>query len=195
MSMNASTAALSFGSLKKSWDVFLLFAIPIGGGIPAGVVLAQSKGIGWMAMTILYFISDVCLAFVFEPLMKVFGYFAKRSEFLQRFVENMKITTNKTIAAYGPNPGPFLLVLIAFGVDPMTGRAAALAQGHNFLAGWAIAITGDMIFFGVVMVSTIWLNNILGDGTWTAIIIMVLMLGIPALIRKVKDSMKSRSNS
>lgn len=188
--MDASSAALQFGSLKKSWDVFLLFAIPIGGGIPAGVVLAQSKGIGWIAMTILYFISDVCLAFVFEPCMKVFGYFAKRSEFLQRFVENMKLTTNKTIAAYGQNPGPFLLVLIAFGVDPMTGRAAALSQGHNFLTGWAIAITGDMIFFGVVMVSTIWLNNILGDGTWTAIIIMVLMLGIPALIRKIKKSIK-----
>jgi len=83
-----------------------------------------------------------------------------------------------------------LLVLIAFGVDPMTGRAAAMAQGHHFVSGWAVAIAGDMIFFGVVMVSTIWLNNILGDGTWTAIIIMVLMLGLPPLIRRVKKRIK-----
>ena len=170
----------------------MLFAIPIGGGIPAGVVLAQSKGIGWLAMTILYFISDVVLAFVFEPCMILAARLAKRFHFLARFMENMKTIINKTIAGYGPNPGPFLLVLIAFGVDPMTGRAAALAQGHNFLSGWAIAIMGDMMFFGVVMASTIWLNNILGDGTWTAIIIMILMLGIPALIRRLKSKLFSR---
>jgi hypothetical protein len=174
-------------NLKNTWDVFMLFAIPIGGGIPAGVVLAQSKGIAWPMMTLLYFFSDVALAIVFEPCMLVMARLAKRFQFLAQFMANLKEVTNKTIAGYGANPGPFLLVMIAFGVDPMTGRAAALAQGHNFLSGWAVAIMGDMIFFGVVMVSTIWLNNILGDGTWTAIIIMVLMLAVPALIRRVKN--------
>lgn len=181
------SSALSFVSLKKSWDVFMLFAIPIGGGIPAGVVLAQSKGIGWLAMTILYFISDVVLAFIFEPLMMVMAHLAKRFHFLAQVTANLKEATNKTIAGYGPNPGPFLLVVIAFGVDPMTGRAAALARGHSFLSGWAIAIMGDMMFFGVVMTSTIWLNNILGDGMWTAIIIMVLMIGVPVLVRRLKE--------
>jgi hypothetical protein len=184
--MTQLASPLSFNSLKQSWDVFMLFAVPIGGGIPAGVVLAQSKGVGWVAMTILYFISDVLLALVFEPCMMVVAYLAKHSPFLTHFIEKVKEITNKTIAGYGPNPGPFLLVLISFGVDPMTGRAAALARGHNFFTGWAIAITGDMIFFGVIMVSTIWLNNILGDGTWTAIIIIVLMIGIPAIVRRVR---------
>lgn len=184
--MSISSSALSFGSLHKSWDVFLLFTIPIGGGIPAGVVLAQSKGIGWIAMSILYFFSDIVLAFVFEPIMMIFAKLAKHSKFLTNFIENMKMVTNKTIASYGPNPGPFLLVLIAFGVDPMTGRAAALAQGHNFISGWAVAIAGDMLFFWVVMASTIWLNSILGDGTWTAIIILILMFAIPPLIRKIR---------
>jgi hypothetical protein len=184
--MDASITALSFVSFSKAWEVFLLFTIPVGGGIPAGVVLAQSKGIGWVAMSALYLVSDVALALVFEPVMICFGLLAKHSKFLTNFVANMKAITNKTIASYGPNPGPFLLVLIAFGVDPMTGRAAALAQGHSFLSGWAVAIAGDMIFFWVVMASTIWLNNILGDGTWTAIIIMVLMFVIPALVRRVR---------
>jgi hypothetical protein len=183
--MNAS-AALSFGSLKNSWDVFLLFAVPVGGGIPAGVVLGQSKGIGWMAMSVLYFASDVLLAIVFEPFMILVGKLAKHSPFLTKFIANMKHITNKTIAAYGPNPGPFLLVVIAFGVDPMTGRAAALTQGHNFFSGWAVAIAGDMLFFWVVMASTIWLNNLLGDGTWAAVIIMILMFVIPALVRRVR---------
>ncbi len=181
-------SALSVSSFKNAWDVFLLFTIPIGGGIPAGVVLAQSRGIGWMAMTVLYLVSDVLLAFLFEPLMMLVLLAAKRFHFLGRVQVAMKDATDKTIARYGAKPGPFMLILIAFGVDPMTGRAAALARGHGFLAGWAIAIIGDMLFFGVVMVSTIWLNNILGDGTWTAVIIMVLMMAVPAIVRRLRKS-------
>ena len=79
------------------------------------------------------------------------------------------------------------MVIIAFGVDPMTGRAAAYAAGHSFLSGWAIAILGDMIFFAVVMTSTIWLNNILGDGTWAVLIIMVAMMAIPVITRRFKN--------
>ncbi len=78
-----------------------------------------------------------------------------------------------------------MLIMIAFGVDPMTGRAAALAQGHGFITGWAVAIAGDMIFFSLIMASTLWLNDYLGDGTWAAVIIMMLMLVIPPLIRRL----------
>jgi len=48
----------------------------------------------------------------------------------------------------GTGAGPFALVMIAFGVDPMTGRATALAAGHGFVTGWALAIAGDMLYFG-----------------------------------------------
>ncbi|MGE5085585.1 MAG: hypothetical protein ACM3MG_04745 [Bacillota bacterium] len=185
------TSALSFNSFKNSWDVFMLFAVPIGGGIPAGVVLAQSRGIGWLAMMVLYLISDIALAFVFEPMMVIFLRVAQHVPFLQRMRETSQELTRKTLVRYGQKPGPFLLILIAFGVDPMTGRAAALSQGHGFLTGWAIAIIGDMMFFTVIMVSTIWLNNLLGDGTWTAVIIMVLMFALPPLLRRMKI-LKSR---
>jgi hypothetical protein len=77
--------------------------------------------------------------------------------------------------------------MIAFGVDPITGRAATVAAGHGFLSGWTLAIIGDMFFFLVLMSSTLWLNNILGDGTWTAIIVMVGMMVLPGLIRRVRD--------
>lgn len=177
-------SAMSFGSAKTIWDVFLLFSIPIGGGMPAGVLLASSKGMGWMAMTLLYLLSDIVQALYFEPLMMLFIYLSERNSFLGKMREAFRLSTAKTIARYGAKPGPLMLVSIAFGVDPMTGRAAALAAGHNFVTGWTIAIIGDMIFFAVIAISTICLNGILGDGTWTAIIIMVLMFGIPPLIRK-----------
>jgi hypothetical protein len=177
---------LALGSAASLWSVFLLFAIPVGGGIPAGVLLAKSSGLGWLTMGALYFISDLLLAVMFEPMVWLFTKACQRSAFLAKFREEMKKTTHRTISGFGATPGPFMLVIIAFGVDPMTGRAAAAANGHGFFAGWAIAIAGDMLFFSVVAVSTLCLNNILGDGTWTAIIIMILMLGVPALIRRLK---------
>jgi hypothetical protein len=175
-------------SFSGAWEVFLLFAIPIGGGIPAGVVLAQSKGISWKTMLVLYFLSDVALALVFEPLMLFFIRAGNRYPFLAKVNAAFKKSQQKMIAKYGTKPNPFYLVMIAFGVDPMTGRAVAMAAGHHFVSGWAIAILGDMVFFTLIMVSTIWLNNLIGDGTTTAIIIMVVMMFGPGLVRKLKES-------
>jgi hypothetical protein len=180
--------ALSFGSIKSDWDVFLLFAVPIGGGIPAGVLLAQSRGIGWLAMSFLYLVSDIVLACLFEPFMMAVAYAGRRFHPLAKMLSIFKETSERTIARYGSKPGPVLLVAIAFGVDPMTGRAAALANGHGFLSGWAIAIVGDMLFFLLIMGSTIWLNNVLGDGTYTAIIIMTLMIVIPPIVQRVRKN-------
>ncbi len=83
--------------------------------------------------------------------------------------------------------GPLALITVAFGVDPMTGRAVAAAVGHGFILGWMFAIAGDMIYFGLIMASTLWLNNILGDGTWTTVIILVLMMVVPSLIPRFRQ--------
>ena len=138
-------------------------------------------------MAMLYLVSDIVLAFLFEPVMMFIIWASQHIPFLFKMRTILKLSTERTIARYGEKPGPFVLVMIAFGVDPMTGRAAALAAGHNFLAGWTIAIAGDMLFFGLIAVSTIFLNNILGDGTWAAVIVMVSMIVIPALFRRLRE--------
>lgn len=172
--------------LKSAWEVLTLFTIPIGGGIPAGVLLAKSRGIRWPLMTLLYFVSDVILAVAFEPIMLLLIAITKRSAFLSRFSEAFKKSLSKTTEHYGTRLGPLALIGVAFGVDPMTGRAAAVAAGHGFVMGWLLAITGDMFFFLVLMVSTLWLNGILGDGTMTTLIILALMFFLPPLIRKLR---------
>jgi len=179
-------SAFSIGSAASAWKVFTLFLIPVGGGIPAGALLAQSRGVGWVTMALLYFVSDIVLALLFEPFMMLFLSLSKRIEFLAKLREAFQKSTAMTVARFGTSPGPFLLITIAFGVDPMTGRAAAHAAGHGFIAGWAIAIIGDMFFFAVVAISTICLNDILGDGTWAALIIMFLMVVIPAIFRRFR---------
>jgi hypothetical protein len=178
--------------LASAWAVFLLFTVPIGGGIPAGVLLAQKRGLSWPAMSALYFLSDVCLALVFEPLMHGFIALGKKMPVLGRIGRAMGESTRRAVANYGTAGGPLSLVLVAFGVDPMTGRAAAHAAGHGFLAGWAIAITGDMFYFWVIMASTLWLRSVLGDGTKAMAIVLVLMLVVPELIRRWREKRARR---
>src|SRR6185503_12039372 len=61
--------------LPSNWPhgvlgTFLLFLVPIGGGIPAGVLMARHWGVSIPVMTFLYFVSDMVLACVFEPMLR-----------------------------------------------------------------------------------------------------------------------------
>lgn len=177
--------------MKDAWEVLTLFIIPIGGGIPAGVLLAKARGIHWPITLALYFISDVLLALCFEPILLLLIALGKKSAFLARFTLAFKEALKKTTGQYGNQLSPLSLIGVSFGVDPMTGRAVAVASGHGFVAGWALAIAGDMIFFGVMMVSTLWLNGILGNGTWATLIILTVMILLPTLIRRIRTKWKN----
>lgn len=172
---------------SSAWQVLRLFLIPVGGGIPAGVLLARNLGLAWPVMVLLYLISDVILACVFEPIMLLFVRTTKKSRFLAHIREVFKHSMKKTTAHYGTSLGPFSLILIAFGVDPMTGRAAAAAAGYGFIKGWMVAIAGDMIYFSVLMISTLWLDHVMGNETQTTLIILLGMFIIPGLIRRFRD--------
>ena len=100
---------------------------------------------------------------------------------MARFLRGM---VKRTTEHYGTAGGPLALIMVAFGVDPMTGRAAAAAAGHGFVSGWSIAITGDMMYFALLMVSTLWLNDVLGDERLTIGAMLVVMLVVPGIIRR-----------
>ena len=176
---------LDTSSMTGAKEVLWLFLIPVGGGIPSGVLAAKGYGIGWPLMTLLYVISDMILALVFESLMLGLIAAAKRNPRLIRIVDALKQPADRARARFGANLGPLALVMVSFGVDPMTGRATAKAMGHGFFSGWAIAITGDMFFFGIIAYSTLSLNTILNE-TWTTLIILAAMFIGPSLFRKLK---------
>lgn len=169
------------------FPVLMLFLIPVGGGIPAGVLLARHNGLAWPVAAGLYFISDVILAFAFEPILRLFVELGKKIPFLARVAAAMKTIMDRTAAHYGGvGAGPFTLIMIAFGVDPMTGRAAAMAAGHGFVAGWAIAIAGDMMYYGVIAYTTLRLNAYFKDPNTTMLIVLGAMIVVPILVRRVK---------
>jgi len=175
------------------YQVLLLFLIPIGGGIPAGVLLAQSQGLPWYITAGLYFVSDVILALALEPLLYLFVQLGKKVPFLARFGAAMKVAMARTTPKFGGSgAGPFALIAVAFGVDPMTGRTAALAAGHGPVAGWAIAIAGDMLYYALIAASTLELNDYIKDPDMAVLIILVAMMVVPGLIGRIRSRLASR---
>ncbi len=169
-------------------SVLKLFIIPVGGGIPAGVLLAQAKGVAWPITVLLYLVSDLMLAIAFEPVLRLIARICGKVAILARFGALMQEATVRSVAHFGgTGAGPLALVMIAFGVDPMTGRASALAAGHGFVAGWAFAIAGDMLYFAVIAVTTLGLNTYVRDPNTTMLIVLAAMFVVPALIRRIRS--------
>jgi hypothetical protein len=164
--------------------VLKLFLLPVGGGIPAGVLLAQAKGLPWPITTGLYLVSDMVLALAFEPMLRLLAMLGGKVPFLARLSAALKAVTARSVAHLsGTGAGPLTLVMIAFGVDPMTGRATALAAGHGFLAGWAFAIAGDMLYFAVIALTTLRLNSYFRDPNTTMLVVLGAMFAVPMVVR------------
>lgn len=174
-------------STSSLLSVLKLFLIPVGGGIPAGVLLAKAKGLAWPVTTALYLVSDLALALAFEPILRFLAMLGRKVPFLARLSAALKAATARSVAHFsGTGAGPLTLVMIAFGVDPMTGRATALAAGHGFLAGWAFAIAGDMLYFAVIALTTLHLNSYVRDPNTTMLIVLGAMFVVPMLVRYVR---------
>ena len=166
------------------FSVLMLFLIPVGGGIPAGVLLAQTKGLAWPVTGVLYLVSDIILALAFEPILQLLAWLAGKISLLARFSARMKAAIAKSATRFsGTGAGPITLVLISFGADPMTGRASAMAAGHGFLMGWVFAIAGDMLYYAVIAVTTLSLSRYFRDPDTAEWIVLGAMIAVPLIIR------------
>lgn len=165
------------------------YLIPFGGGIPAGTIAARDSGVPIWEMVSLYIVSDMILACIFEPCMLfVIARVQdnpKLAEFFTRYKQSLEQLTGK----WGVKPSPLSLVLMSFLIDPMTGRVLARGAGHGFLAGWAIAITGDMFSYSLVAASTLGVAKVTGDGTSAAVIVMIGMVVVPRLLKRAKAAL------
>lgn len=162
------------------FSVLMLFVLPFGGGIPAGVLLAQAKGLPWPVTAGLYLLSDVMLALALEPVLWLLVRLGSRLPALAQATAAVKAAMARSLALFaGTGAGPIGLVLIAFGLDPMSGRAATLAAGHGFLAGWTFAIAGDMLYYGAVALTTLKLNTVVRDPAATVAIVLAAMFAVP----------------
>src|SRR5215218_10950848 len=59
-----------------AWGAFLLFLIPIGGGIPLGVIMGRDAGLSPLVMAGMYFVSDIFMAVTHEPFFWLMSWLA-----------------------------------------------------------------------------------------------------------------------
>ena len=167
-------------------SVFLRFLIPFGGGIPAGVLLAKAQGLAWSLTGLLYLLSDLALVLAFEPLLRLVIALGRRSARMSRVGEALQTATTRSLEPYRGTSGPVGLTLVAFGVDPMTGRGAALAAGYGAFAGWTFALLGDLLYFAVVAAATLRLSAALGNPEAAVATVLALMVVGPVLLRRLR---------
>jgi len=166
----------------------MLFLIPVGGGIPAGVLLAARQGIAWPVTAALYLVSDLILAVLFEPVLLMLAAAGRRLPIVARFGAAMGQAMERAAARH-IGAGPFALILVAFGIDPMTGRAAALASGHGFVWGWAIAIAGDMLYYAVIAITTLQLGAYVHNPEAVMLTVLAAMILVPLVVQRIRRSM------
>ncbi|HEV7663369.1 MAG TPA: hypothetical protein VGQ62_07525 [Chloroflexota bacterium] len=177
--------------LPQSWPggvfgIFLLFCLPVGGGIPLGVIMARDAGLSPLLTAGLYLASDVVLAVTTEPMLALLRWLSKRVAFLARLGHVFGRLTGTVGLQEGGVRGPLGLILLAFSVSPTTGRAAAAAAGHGFFSGWTLAILGDMAYFGVLMATTLWVSSMFGDDRLTIGAVLIGTWVLPLLIRRLR---------
>jgi hypothetical protein len=177
------TAPVPAGWPHGWWGVLLLFCIPGGMGIPPGVLLGNHGGLGPLVMSILYFVSDIVLACVFEPLLVILAALARRLPFLSRAGTAVLAATTRFTPA-GSASAPLGIALTAFGAGLPFGRALAAVAGFGLVTSWLFTIAGDMAYFGLGMASTLWFDNLLGDPRMAAFAGLAVMFVVPAMIRR-----------
>ena len=166
--------------------VLLLFCVPIGGGIPLGVIMARDAGLSPLTTAGLYFISDLVLAVTAEPLVALVRWLSQRIEILARVGARLARLTGSAGLQDGRVRGPLGLILVAFSISPTTGRAAAAAAGHGFFSGWTLAIVGDMAYFGLLLVTTLWVSSVSGDDRLTVGAVLLVTWVLPLAIRRLR---------
>jgi hypothetical protein len=180
------TAPLPAGWPSGALGAFLLFLVPVGGGIPLGVLMARNAGVP-AAMTVgLYFVSDLVLAVTAEPMLGGVRWLGRRLPLLGLIGDRLSRLTNAVGLQQEGVRGPLGLILVSFTISPTTGRAAAAAAGHGFFSGWTLAIIGDMGYFLLLMASTLWLSGVVGDDRVTIGIVLVATWALPWLIARLR---------
>lgn len=177
------TAPVPAGWPGGWWGVLLLFCIPGGIGIPPGVLLGHQGGLAPLVMSILYFVSDIVLACVFEPLLIILAALARRLPLLRRIANRILAAVSRTMPANNAS-APTGIALAGFGAGLPFGRALAAIAGFGLVSSWLFTIAGDMAYFGLGMASTLWFVDLLGNPRMAAFAGLAVMFVVPAIIRR-----------
>jgi hypothetical protein len=178
-----------------AFGVFLIFATQIGAGIPIGVIMGRDIGLSALQMAGLYLASDVVLALTCEPILVALAWLSRRVAWLSTLGSRLGRVSGATGLSDGKVKGPLGLILFSFIFAPMPARAASEAAGHGPISGWSLAIIGDMIYFGVIMASTLLVISIFGDNRMAIAPLIVGAWLLPLLVQRLRRNNSSTTTS
>jgi hypothetical protein len=167
--------------------VLLLFCVPMGVGVPPGVLLAKQAGLGPAMTTNLYLLSDVLMAFVFEPMLRLLAAVARRRRRLAHLRDAYGIALARVMPR-GNLAGPGGVVLTGFGMGLPFGRALAALAGYGLVMGWLLTIAGDSLYFLIGLVSTLWFGGMFGDQRMAALAGIAVMVVVAVAVHRLRFS-------
>jgi hypothetical protein len=157
--------APNVAALRSAFEVLMLFFLPWGPGAPAGILVARQAGLGPVATSLLYLLSDVLTALILEPLAHWAGRQAGHRPRLAAVFRRMGQVSGGVAARLFPGRAGIAagLALFSFTTDLYTaGIASRAVPAHRALA-WAAVIAGDMAWFLLILATTLGLTRVIAD--------------------------------
>jgi hypothetical protein len=149
--------------------------------------MARNAGLPVPVTALLYLASDVVLAVTMEPLLMLLRWLGDRVQFIGRLGNRLARFTGAAGLQTGGVRGPLGLILFSFTMAPAPARAASEAMGHGPITGWTLAIIGDMLYFGMIMASTLWVSSLFGDDRLTVGAVLLGTWLVPMVIRRLRN--------
>jgi len=167
--------------------VLALFFAPVGPGIPAGVLLARHVPLHPALTFGLYALSDVVAAIVCHPVFLVLRRHGRRVRPIRWL--GRRILSLAMIGVRAPETGATAATLsriatVGFGVDVYTAGMLATGLPVPRIPGWASAIAGDLVWFALLLGTSLAAASIADDDRFIALVMIVAMIAIPRLARR-----------
>ena len=173
--------------------VLALFFAPVGPGVPAGVLLARHLPLTPAATFGLYALSDAIAAIVCHPLFTLLrrhGRRVKPIHWLGRRIFSLAMIGVRAPGEAGVAPALSRIATVGFGVDVYTAGMLATGLPVPRFRGWVAAITGDLLWFAVLLGTSLVAASIADDDRFIALVMIVAMIVIPRLARRFVPALR-----
>jgi hypothetical protein len=175
--------------------VFALFWAPVGPGIPAGVLLARHVGLNPLITITLYALSDVLGACVCHPLFAGLRRLARRVPALRwlgqrlmkvaMFGARMPTAEDLQVGVKGLAPALFRIGTVGFGLDVYHGGMLVAGLPVPRILGWGAAISGDLVWFALLLVTSIATAAVVDDDRVQFVVMLVAMFVLPYVAKRL----------
>jgi len=177
--------------------VFALFWMPVGPGIPAGVLLAQHLRVAPVVTFGLYALSDLLAMIILHPLYSLLRAQGRRNATVRKIGQRVlrvamigtRRPTAEEVRAGRLGPALFRIATVGFGVDIYTAGALATGLPIPRLPGWAAALAGDLVWFALLLGSSVAAAQVFDERGVMVVVLVVTVLG-PWLARRIFPALR-----